>query len=130
MARRFIFVGEKPSHTAHRKTWTWESGRLCAKPLFEALRAIDIEPTACGFINLYGDTPSATVSHTSAHARCRVHVLLAARKAGITIVAMGNKVALTLAGYEVPHIKLRHPAARGAGRKRERYHEHVREALR
>lgn len=129
MRQALLFVGEKPSLTAHRKTWTWESGRLAAKPLFEALREIDITPETCGFVNLYGDSAFSQISHASVTARSRAVVLKAAHKAGARVIAMGNKVSITLHGFDVPHIKLRHPAARGAGRKSEKYRKHVRDTL-
>lgn len=126
---RLLFVGEIPSNTAHRNGWTWESGRLAAKPLFEALRAINIDPAHCGFINIYGENPKANLNTQCTCAQERAKTLKAIAPLGVTIVAMGNKVSEVLTNYEVVHIKLRHPAARGAGRKSAAYHAHVADTL-
>src|SRR5690349_20740459 len=49
--------------------------------------------------------------------------------AGYAVVALGRLVARTLTEDGIPHLALRHPAARGAGRARERYRAHVRSVL-
>lgn len=123
----FIFVGEQPSHTAYRNGWTWESGRLAAKPLFEALRACGIDPEQCGFVNAFCDHPGEPEEvDTSA----RLHALRAAERAGVKLVAMGNKVSTLLTACGIKHIPLRHPAARGALRRGDLYASHVRSVLR
>ena len=121
----FLFVGERPSKLAHEKGWTWESGRLAAKQLFDALHACGVEPTKCGFVNLFGEHPQSPL-YPSAD---RLAVFRAAAAAGVKIVAMGNRVASWLKGAGIPHRMIRHPAARGAGRKKELYAQHVREVL-
>lgn len=127
---KLLFVGEKPSKTAHRKGWTWESGRLAAKPLFEALRAINIQPESCGFVNLFGDRPTAGIDQFGIRAaRPRLAVLKAAAAAGVTVIALGNRVSFTLAYNNVSHHKIRHPAARGAGRLSAKYAAHVADVL-
>jgi hypothetical protein len=126
MSARFLFVGEKPSPTAVRNGWTWESGHLAAKSLFEALRACDVDPTTCGFTNLFGDHHNSPPTLT---ANYRAPCLRAAAAAGTPVVAMGQKVSRALRERNVPHITIRHPAARGAGRLRARYAEHVRSIL-
>jgi hypothetical protein len=121
----FLFVGEKPSRTAHERGWTWESGRLAAKQLFDALEACSIRPQDCGFVNLFGDEPWAPpVPRTD-----RVAVLRAAERAGARLVAMGGRVAGYLDREGIAYRKIRHPAARGAGRLKSLYAAHVREAL-
>ena len=55
---RLIFVGECRSLTAKRKNWTWKDGRLAAKPLFEALTAMGVDPAAHEYTNLWTDTSS------------------------------------------------------------------------
>jgi hypothetical protein len=125
---RFLFVGERSSEKAFRMGWTWESGRLAAKPLFEALAACAIAPQACGFVNLFGERPNAPTSGTRT-IEDRILVIRAAAEAGTRIVALGNRVSAALARGNVPHLTLTHPAARGAIRLREAYIAHVREVL-
>jgi hypothetical protein len=125
---RFLFVGERPSEKAFRMGWTWESGRLAAKPLFEALAACGIAPQACGFVNLFGERPDAARSGTRT-IDDRLLVIRAAAEAGTRIVALGNRVSAALVSGNVPHLTLIHPAARGAIRLRETYVAHVREVL-
>jgi uracil-DNA glycosylase len=120
---RLLFVGEKPSQTAERNGWTWDDGRVAARTLHDALRAAGIEPTDCGFTNLFGQTAAAP--EKGAELAARADVLRAASKVGVTVVALGSKVAKHLARYSVPHVSLIHPAARGQIRARERYIEHV-----
>lgn len=125
-ARRFLFVGEKPSPTAHKNGWTWRDGRLAAKPLFEALRGCGIDPDKCGFTNAFADHIGKL---TLLEINGRMSCLRAAADAGTKIVALGNKVASLLNEHGIPHIKLRHPAARGAGRAKSIYAAHVKSTL-
>jgi hypothetical protein len=120
----YVFVGERPSPTAAARGWTWESGRLCAATLFDALRAAGVEPAACRFVNLW-TMPGLGRPH-AAPALVAVQELAA----GYSVVALGQIVARVLTEASIPHLALRHPAARGAGRARERYRAHVRSVLR
>jgi hypothetical protein len=122
-AARFLFVGEKPSPMAERKGWSWDDGRVAARTLHEALRAAGIEPADCGFTNLFGQTADAP--EKGAELTARADVLRAASRVGVTVVALGSKVARQLARHSVPHVPLIHPAARGQIRMRERYVQHV-----
>jgi uracil-DNA glycosylase len=122
-AARFLFVGEKPSPTAQRKGWSWDDGRVAARTLHEALRATGIEPSECGFTNLFGQTADAP--EKGAELVARVDVLRAVSRAGVIVVALGTKVARQLERHSVPHVPLIHPAARGQIRARERYVAHV-----
>lgn len=123
---RLLFVGECRSLTAQRKGWTWADGRLAAKPLFEALEAMGVDPKAHQYVNLWSDRAELGIlPHTIA--------LLRARVAGLpwraVIVALGKRVSTELTKRGIDHVALVHPAARGAIRKRERYHAHVAETL-
>ena len=119
---RLVFVGEKPSTTAQQRGWRWEDGRLAAVPLFDALREIGINPTACRFVNLFGKRASNPETPTTASLR----ELRKMHREGWQLVALGKKVSSAL---PIDHIAIRHPAARGAGRLRSRYRQHVAEAL-
>lgn len=116
-----LFIGERRSPTAMRMGVTWEDGRLCAKNLHQALRAIGIEPADCQFRNAFDDEGRAEPF--------TVHVARAHVERGGEVIALGLRASGVLARDGVPHRVLVHPAARGAIRKRERYEEHVRETL-
>lgn len=110
---KVLFVGETRSPTAKRKGWTWKDGRLAAKPLFEALQAMGVDPLAHEFVNLWTDGGVMLGS-----------VISRIRRAAI-VVALGQRVSRELRQLSIEHVALVHPAARGAIRKRERYHAHV-----
>jgi hypothetical protein len=118
----YVFVGERRSPTAIHMGVTWADGRLCAKNLHEALRAVGIEPNEHVFVNAFDD-----------EGRLDARSLLAAAAAilreDVTVVALGQKAARELARMSIPHVLLIHPAARGSIRKRERYQQHVADVL-
>lgn len=113
--RRFVFVGERRSPRAIKMGVRWQDGRLAAKQLFDALKAIDIDPSEHEFYNWFE--------------RGMPTLIVARFGQGFEIVALGEKVAIELRRRGVGHLKLVHPAARGGIRKKERYIEHVRRAL-
>ena len=119
-----IFVGECRSLTAIRKGWTWKDGRLAAKPLFEALEAMGVDPDTQEFCNLWTDPPLAQciTNHRKQALRMKL-------SEGYTIVALGSRVSEALAELDIDHVGIVHPAARGRIRKRERYIAHVAEKL-
>lgn len=123
-ARAFLFVGECRSLTAKRMNWTWKDGRLAAKPLFEALRAMGVDPAQHDYINLWTDSTPPVVPWQ------RVQRLKAHATDGGVIVALGKRVSDELKARQIEQVALVHPAARGAIRKRERYVAHVAERLR
>jgi len=121
----YTFVGECRSMTAIRKGWSWQDGRLAAKPLFEALSAMGIDPHEQSFMNLYNDPPA---NHRGKFAP-KVNDGHASSIRGVVgfrvIVALGKRVSDELARLGIDHVALVHPAARGRIRKRERYVAHV-----
>lgn len=119
-----LFVGECRSLTAIKKGWRWKDGRLAAKPLFEALEAMGVDPAKQQFCNLWTDPPYAPV--ITAH---RIAMLRRASANGLKIIALGQRVSVELQNLDIDHVALVHPAARGRIRKRERYVAHVREKL-
>jgi uracil-DNA glycosylase len=123
-----LFIGEKPSPTAEAKGLRWQDGKLAARTLFAALDAAGIDRSRCGFANLFGLTADAPERQTS-EVRARLEILAATAATGTRIVALGSKVARHLERSGVPHVRLTHPAARGAIRARDRYVQHVREVL-
>jgi hypothetical protein len=121
--RKLLFIGECRSLTAQRKGWTWEDGRLAAKPLFEALEAMGVDPRDHEYVNLWSDNIVPTIP-----ARRPAWLMMRASE-GVVLVALGAKVSGELAKRGIVHVALVHPAARGKIRKRERYHAHVAEKL-
>lgn len=117
----FLFVGERPSPRAIAIGATWQNGGLCAKTLHDALREVGIDPLRHQYTNLWcpdGMLHDAQIWSIAAHA-----------KTNGTVVALGQKVQKALEQRGIPFVAMRHPAARGADRKRERYIAHVRAAL-
>lgn len=131
MTVRYIFVGERRSEKAQRMGVFWEHGRLAAKTLHEALRAIGIEPRACVFFNLYEDAPNDAPFELREQALglLRKWTTRGRRADRPVVVALGRRVRRELADAGIPHVRLTHPAARGAIRKTERYRAHVAEVL-
>lgn len=121
LVARLLFVGECRSLTAQRRGWTWEDGRLAAKPLFEALRSMRVDPAKHEFMNLWTDdrkiSPKTVVYIHQQRAR------------GRTVVARGQRVSREMARQGLDHVALVHPAARGKIRKSARYRAHVRQVL-
>lgn len=129
--RRLLFVGECRSITAQRKGWTWADGRLAAKPLFEALNAMGVDPAKHYYVNLWTDTASGTTYGNLKPGILGVTItrIKRANTEHDVVVALGKRVSHELARRGIVHVALVHPAARGAIRKRERYYAHVAETL-
>lgn len=127
-----IFVGECRSPTAVEKGWTWKNGRLAAKPLFEALASMGVDPSAQTFINLWCDPPRGQMraERPRLNSRSLTRIRLALAE-GYVVVAMGWRVSSAMAKIGgLDHVAIVHPAARGRIRKRERYIAHVTSTLR
>jgi hypothetical protein len=123
----YLFVGEQRSPTAIRRGWTWYHRRLAGKTLAEALERCGLSrigaPHAAYYevINLWRDDGTDDLEAARTIVRNVVH--------GWTIVALGQKVSRALTAEQIPHLQLRHPAARGASRARACYHAHVAKVL-
>ena len=118
-ARRFVFVGEKRSRNAIMLGVTWEDGRLAAKTLHDALRAVGLDPGEQRFLNLYLDHLPGVVNPDTLD---QIRELLRDRW---VIVGLGRVVQATLRRMGIPHRPMVHPAARGAIRSRARYQRHA-----
>lgn len=123
--RPTLFVGEKPSRTAHEKGWTWKDRRLAGKTLGDALDVVGLPETQRFFVNLYGDN----WMNTHIPRPLVVGYIRTVNQQEWRVVALGERVSRHLAMNSISHVKLRHPAARGAGRARQAYIDHVKEAL-
>jgi hypothetical protein len=119
----FVFVGERPSTRARQMRVTWQDGRLAAKPLHTALHACGVPPEAQRYLNLFRTHGPLTVKQTA------LRRLRRAERAGLTIVALGRRVAQALDAAGISHLRLVHPAARGRIRSTDRYCAHVRATL-
>ncbi len=121
----YLFIGERPSALAEKMGVGWRDGRLCAKQLFEALDACGIEPRVCLFDNIYiSCSVGPEIVCEKAIRRIRYRL-----RRGWKLVAMGKKVERVLGERGCEAIPIVHPAARGRIRKKERYTQHVKEAL-
>ena len=127
MSPKFIFVGERPSRKAAALKITWRDGRLAAKPLFEALRACNLDPAEQQFLNLFGEDPDCDAGTEEIARRARRILRLTQR--GWVAVGMGRRVCRELERHQVPCLRIAHPATRGLLRRRDRYRAHIREAL-
>ncbi len=120
---RFVFVGERRSRRAIQLGVRWEHGRLCARTLHAALRAVGLAPEEQGYINLYSDAEPPALDEA---VLARLQALAAE---GVEIVALGRLVHRALERAGVSHRQLIHPAARGAIRARAAYQAHVASVL-
>lgn len=123
----FIFVGENRSKTAQEKGWSWQEcqrtgiPRLAAKPLWEALTNININPNDQIFFNLWDDEWKLN--------KFIPEILTEMAEDGEIIIALGQKVHTELGKLGIPHKEMVHPAARGKIRKTSLFRKHVREVL-
>lgn len=125
---QFFFVGERPSNRALEMNVTWRSGALAAATLFDALRTLGLDPHRQHYRNLYASPVRGATTDRADEWRA-VKAIKRARKRGLIVVGMGRIVQRVLTREGVPHLQLKHPAARGRCRLRALYHAHVREVL-
>lgn len=121
--KEFLFIGERRSKKAQENGWSWQTcqkfgPRLCARQLFTALEEAGIDPYEQHFLNLWTDTNKLDQT-----------TLIVLDNTGKPIVGMGRRVNNQLTKWEIPHIEIVHPAARGVWRRQEVYNKHVRQKL-
>lgn len=124
---KLLFVGERQSHLAAKINATWQNGKLAAKQLHDALRALNIEPAEQRYCNLWttpGVGPIAEDVDASALMCIAESVAM-----GYTVIGMGQLVSKALTEQGVTHLLIVHPAARGAIRKKARYTAHLADVL-
>lgn len=120
---KYIFIGERQSHQAKKINATWQNGKLAAKQLHDALRALNIEPANQRYVNLWsrpGVGPIKDYVDTSALVYIAESIAM-----GYTVIGMGQLVSKELTRRGITHLLIVHPAARGSIRKKERYAAHV-----
>lgn len=120
---KLLFIGERQSVRAAEIGATWENGRMAAKQLHDALRALHINPTEQRYLNLW-TTPGVGPTDEPVSVAALAEIMRAARD-GYTIIGMGRLVSRVLADHGITHLLIVHPAARGAIRKKERYAAHL-----
>lgn len=116
---KFIFVGEKRSQKAISLKVTWINGKLSAKQLFDALIYCNIDHLKQNYINWFADNSERRKPGTK-------DICLNFKG---KVVALGQKVSKELNKYDIEHLTLVHPAARGKIRKKEIYNNHVRKVI-
>ena len=124
----FFFIGERPSNRAFEMDVTWRDGALVAATLFDALRNINLDPCRQHYKNLY-TSPVRGAATDAADERRAVKAARRAVRRGLMIVGMGRIVHRVLTREGILHLQLRHPAARGLGRRRDLFRTHTREVL-
>lgn len=122
-AKFYCFIGERRSNKAIQMKVRWQDGRLAAKQLFDALKAIGLDPSKQIYLNLFVDKVKHTVVKSS------LTKIRSFTKKGYNIVGMGRAVQKELAKRGIKHSCLTHPAARGSIRKKERYTNHLKDVL-
>jgi hypothetical protein len=115
---RFVFVGERRSRRAVQMGVRWADGRLSASTLHGALKAMGLDPQQQVYLNIYRDNERVVDPEALATVRTLA-------ESGTLIVGMGRAVQAVLERAAVPHLRLIHPAARGAIRARAAYQAHV-----
>ena len=115
----YAFVGERRSRRAIRLGVCWEDGRLAGRTLHAALRAAGLEPELQIYRNVYRDDEPRAVDPA---VLAELHALAAA---GGVVVGMGRAAQAALDRAGVPHLRLIHPAARGAIRAGAVHQAHV-----
>jgi hypothetical protein len=125
--KQFFMVGERPSQRAIEMGVCWRDGRLSAKTLHAALEGMGYDPAKQIFRNLY---PSSEPSRRdAAHRAETIRQAKLAHRRGLRVVGMGKVAQAALREAGVPHLMLRHPAARGLGRRKPIYWSHCFEVL-
>jgi hypothetical protein len=124
----YLFVGEWPSDRAVRMGVTWSDGALAGATLFDALRHLGLDPSRQRYLNLY-TSPARGAATDREDEREAVGEIRRSQERGLTVVGMGRIVQRVLTREVIPHLRLRHPAARGRERLRCRYHTHARDVL-
>lgn len=119
----FLFIGERPSCQAMKIGATWQNGKLAAKQLHDALRALDIDPAKQSYLNLWR-TPGVGPINEPIDGAIITAIYMAIAE-GYTVVGLGQLVSRALTQHGIAHRQMVHPAARGAIRKKERYTAHV-----
>lgn len=124
---KLLLIGERQSHQARKINATWQNGKLAAKQLHDALRALHIDPAEQRYVNLWSRPGTGPIKdHVDVSALVYIAESIAM---GYTVVGMGQLVSKELTRRGITHLLIVHPAARGAIRKKERYTAHLASVL-
>src|SRR5216683_1665554 len=100
-----LFVGERRSPRAMAMDVDLTHGRLSAKTLHEALRAIGLDPSEQLYVNLFRDPPAPLEVDPKALEELTRHSLH-----GGSVIALGKRVSAYLERLGIQHVALVHPA--------------------
>jgi len=112
------FIGEKRSEQAIRNNWHWDDNVSTARFLLDCLANIGIHQSNIIFYNLWSDDGIL-----------QKEVISELQSNSIPIVGMGKIVCDELDKYEISHMSIIHPAARGKIRKKELYTQHLQDKV-
>ena len=99
-----VFVGERRSRRAIRLHVSWQDGRLAAKTLHEALRAANVAPEDCIFVNVFHDD-----EHDQEPCGNALAVVRSLSASGATMVGLGRTIQRILRRAGITHLPLTHP---------------------
>lgn len=114
----YLFVGERQSLRAAAAGATWYDGRFAGRTLHHALVANGVDPGAQLYTNLWRHPGRGA---PDAGDSARTDLVRAGAAAGLTVVALGARVAAALADADIPCRAVPHPARQGPRRARGRY---------
>ena len=123
---KLLFVGQERSKLAQERGVYWEDEAQCANQLFRALRANNINPQKCSFVNLFTDESDGVKYSDKTINKKGLNKVY---KWVGEIVGMGSLVHKKLHELKIPHIQIVHPSARGKIRAKAVYTQHIREKL-
>src|SRR5262249_49100473 len=106
---RFLFVGERPSPRAEQIGATLGNGKLSGKTLWDALLALNLDPSAHHYLNLYRH--SRPVEDILCEEAACLEILRLIEQ-GYIVVGLGCLVSERLYENGIPHLRMIHPAAR------------------
>jgi hypothetical protein len=122
--KKLLFVGQERSKLAQERGVYWEDEAQCANQLFRALRANNINPQKCSFVNLFTDESDGKPVGQKTINKKGLNKIQEWKG---QIIGMGNIVAEKLISLKISHIPIVHPSARGKIRAKELYIQHIRE---
>lgn len=118
----YVFVGERRSATAIKRSWHWTDRRLCASTLLRILEELGVDhKNDCLFLNAYDDKGRPQYDNLREIHNRGVE--------GWVVIGMGRTVQKILTNEGITHRQMTHPAARGTIRKHENYKLHVKDVL-
>ena len=126
MTNKLLFVGQERSRLAQERGVYWEDEAQCANQLFRALRANNINPNKCVFLNLFTDESDGKPLSEKVVNKNELNKI---KKWNGKVIGMGSIVHKKLYQLKVDHRHIVHPSARGKIRAKAKYIQHISEKL-